>query len=140
MIQRYLVMASAWLEIGVGALFITVPDAPCLLLFGAKPEGVAMPLARWVGVGLLALGIACLPSRAAESHRSTVLGLFVFNAGLAILLAWVGIVTSVHGFLLWPGAILHAAITVAFLPQLLRVRSFGSSASSAVHLSRPIKR
>src|SRR5262252_4742181 len=116
--QRYLVMASAWLEIVVGAIFITVPDAPCELLFGAKPEGIGMPLARWVGVGLLALGIACLPSKAAESRRS-VLGLFVFNAGLAILLAWVGVVTAVHGFLLWPGAILHAAITVALLPQLL---------------------
>jgi len=139
MMQRYLVMASAWLEIVVGAILITVPDAPCLLLFGAKPEGIAMPLARWVGVGLLALGIACLPSKATESHRSAVLGLFVFNAGLAILLAWVG-VTAVHGFLLWPGAILHAAITVALLPQLLRVRAFGSSASSAVHLSHPIKR
>jgi hypothetical protein len=47
------------------------------------------------------------------------MGLFVFNAGLAILLAWVGVVTAVHGFLLWPGAILHAAIAVALLPQLL---------------------
>jgi len=118
--QRYIVMASAWLEIVVGVLFITVTDLPCLLLFGAKPEGIAMPLARWVGVGLLALGIACLPSKAEEPHRSTVLGLFLFNAGLAILLAWVGVATAAHGFLLWPGVILHAAFTVAFLPQLLK--------------------
>src|SRR5215831_18451400 len=116
--QRYVVMASAWLEIIVGLIFILVPYVPCVLVFGAKPEGVGMPLARWVGVGLLALGIAYLPSKAAESHRSAVLGLVVFNAGLAILLAWVGVVTAVHGFLLWPGAILHAAITVALLPQL----------------------
>ena len=112
-------MASAWLEIVVGAILLTVPNAPCLLLFGAKPEGIAMPLARWVGVGLLALGIACLPSKAAGSHRSAVLGLFVFNAGLATLLAWVGVVTAVHGLLLWPGVILHAGITVALLQRLL---------------------
>jgi len=117
--QRYLVMASAWLEIVVGVLFITVPDAPCALVFGAKPEGIGMPLARWVGVGLLAVGIACVPSKTAGSHRSAVLGLFVFNAGLATLLAWVGVATAVHGFLLWPGAILHAAITIALLPRLL---------------------
>ena len=36
MMQRYLVMASAWLEIVVGAILLTVPNAPCLLLFGAK--------------------------------------------------------------------------------------------------------
>ena len=117
--RRYVVMASAWLEIVVGLIFITVPDLPCALVFGAKPEGIGIPLARWVGVGLLALGIACLPPRAAPSHHIAVLGLFVFNAGLAILLAWVGVVTAGHGFLLWPGAILHAAITVALLPQLL---------------------
>src|SRR5215475_9074551 len=111
-------MAAAWLEIVVGAIFIAVPDVPCMLLFGARPEGMGVPLAHWVGVGLLALGIACLPSKPAGSRRS-VLGLLVFNAGLAILLAWVGVVTAVHGLLLWPGAILHAAITVALLPQLL---------------------
>ena len=122
MMRRYLVVASAWLEIVVGIVFVTVPGTPCVLLFGAKPEGLGMPLARWVGVGLLALGIACLPSEAAESHRSAVLGLFVFNAGLAILLASVGVVTAVHGFLLWPGAILHAAITAGLLPLLAGAR------------------
>ena len=125
--QRYVVIASAWLEIVVGLILITVPNAPCLLLFGAKPEGIAMPLARWAGVGLLALGIACLPSKATESHRSAVLGLFVFNAGLAILLAWVGIATAVHGLLLWPGVVLHAGITVALLPQLLASGPSGHS-------------
>src|SRR5215510_12117289 len=113
--RRYVVMASAWLEIVVGLIFITVPDLPCALVFGAKPEGIGIPLARWVGVGLFALGIACLPPKAAPSHRIAVLGLFVFNAGLAILLASVGVVTNGHGFLLWPGVILHAAITVALL-------------------------
>ena len=119
MMQRYVVMVSACLEIVVGVIFITVPDVPSVLLFGAKPEGIGMPLARWVGVGLLALGIAYLPSKAAESPRSAVLGLFVFNAGLAILLACVGVLNAVHGFLLWPGVVLHAAFTVALLPQLL---------------------
>src|SRR5262249_32603850 len=116
MMQRYVLMASAWLEIFVGAIFITVPDVPCGLLFGARPEGIGMPLARWVGVALLALGIACL--NAEESHHCVGLGLFVFNAGLALLLVWVGLATTFHGFLLWPGAALHAAITVALLPQL----------------------
>jgi hypothetical protein len=122
MMQRYVVMVSAWLEIVVGVIFITVPDVPSVLLFGAKPEGIGMLLARWLGVGLLALGIACLPSEAAESDRPAVLGLFVFNAALAILLTWVGVSTAVHGLLLWPGAILHAAITVGLLPLLTSAR------------------
>jgi hypothetical protein len=115
MTQRNVLMASAWLEIFVGAVFILVPNVPSVLLFGASPLGAGMPLARWVGVGLLALGIACL--KAEESPHCVGLALFVFNAGLAVLLAWVG-VTAAHGVLLWPGAILHAAFTVALLPQL----------------------
>ncbi len=119
MTHRYVVMASAWLEIVVGVAFIAIPDVLCVLLFDAKPQGIAMPLARWLGVGLLGLGIACLPPKPRESHRTAVGGLVAFNAGVTILLAWVSVVAPTHGYLLWPVAILHAAIVVALLPQLL---------------------
>jgi hypothetical protein len=121
MFQRSVVMAAASLEIVVGAILVAVPDIPCAVLFAARPEGIAILLARFGGIALLALGIGCLPWRGAGS-RSTVLGLFAFNAGAAILLAWVGIATTFRGFLLWPGAILHALIAVALLPQLLATR------------------
>ena len=116
--QRYVVKAAAWLEIVVGVILATLPDIPCLLVFGAKPESVGRPLAHWVGVALIALGIACLPSKAAVSNHNAVLGLFVFNVGATILFAWVGIVT-IHGSALWPVVILHAVITVALLRQLV---------------------
>ena len=118
MVQRYVVKVAAWLEIVVGVIFVTLPDVPCLLVFGAKPESVGRPLAHWVGVALIALGIACLPTKAAESNHNAVLGLFVFNLGATILFAWVGVVT-IHGFALWPVVILHAVITVALLRQLV---------------------
>ena len=121
-VQRYVVKAAAWLEIVVGVIFVTLPDIPCLLVFGAKPESVGRPLAHWVGVALIALGIACLPSKAAESNRNAVLGLVVFNVGATILFAWVGIVTT-HGFALWPVVILHAVIAVALLWQFLTCSS-----------------
>jgi hypothetical protein len=121
MLQRYVVMAAAWLEIVVGAAFFTVPDIPCQLLFAAKPEGVGIVLARFAGVGLFALGIACLP-KATGSHRSAVFGLFVFNFAVAILFGWVGVVTNFVGVLLWPVVVLHAVIAAALLPQLLTVK------------------
>ena len=119
MTRNYIVKAAAWLEIIVGVVFITAPDLPCTLLFDAKPEGIGGPLARWIGIGLVALGIACVPSKAGELRRSTVLGLFAFNAGIAILLAWVGLSVAIHGFLLWPGVILHSLISIALLWALL---------------------
>jgi len=117
-VQRYVVKVAAWLEIVAGVILVTVPDIACLLVFGAKPESIGRPLAHWVGVALVALGIACLPSKAGESQRSAVLGLFVFNTGTTILFAWVGVVT-IHGFALWPVVILHAVIAVALLRQLV---------------------
>ena len=114
-------MAAAWLEIVVGAILVAVPGIPCAVLFAARPEGVAIPLARFGGIALLALGIGCLPWPGAGS-RSTVMGLFAFNAGAAILLAWVGIATTFRGFLLWPATLLHAFIATALLPQLLATR------------------
>jgi len=117
--QRFVVGASAWLEIIVGALFLTVPDVPCLLLFGVKPDAIGMPLGRFAGIALVALGITCLPSRDAGSRRSVVLDLFAFNVGVAILFAWVGVTSALHGFLLWPAVILHTIIAWALLPHLL---------------------
>ena len=119
MSQRFVVSAAAWLEIIVGALFLTVPDVLCLLLFGARPEATGMILARFVGIALVALGTAGLPSMGAVSRRNVVLALFAFNVGVAILFAWVGIASTLHGFLLWPVVILHTIIAGALLPHLL---------------------
>jgi hypothetical protein len=133
-VQRYVVKAAAWLEIVVGLIFVTLPDIPCTLLFDAKPDGIAGPLARWIGIGLFSLGVACVPWTAAEQLRysgnSAALGLFAFNAGIAILLAWVGISFAVHGFLLWPVVILHSLISVGLLWVLLRPNAFWIIASS----------
>jgi hypothetical protein len=122
MLQRVVVMTAAWLEIVVGVTAITALGLMCRLLFAAEPNGVAIPLGRLAGVALLAVGIACLPSRSAESCRNAVLGLFVYNFGTAALLAWVGIATTFRGALLWPGVLLHVVIAVALLTQLLARR------------------
>jgi len=118
MVQRYTVKVAAYLEIVVGAIFITAPNIPCALLFGADTDNIGTALARWVGVSLFALGVACLPSKAGQSNHSAAFGLFVFNAGVTILFAWVGVVVQVHGVLLWPAVILHAVIAGALLSHL----------------------
>ena len=117
--QRFVVGAAAWLEIIVGAFFLTVPDVLCLLLFGAKPEAIGVPLGRFAGIAIMALGFACLPSRDTGSRRNVVVGLFAFNAGVAILFAYVGFASALHGLLLWPAAILHTIIAAALLPHFL---------------------
>ena len=117
--QSYIVKAAAWLEILAGASFVILPDIACRLLFRATPDSLAWPLARWVGIALLALGIACLPSKTTKLHGRAVLALFLFNAGVAALFLRVGTATVIHGPLLWPAAILHSFISLALLLLVL---------------------
>jgi hypothetical protein len=117
--QKYLVRAAAWLEIVTGIALIASPKAACVLLFAAQLEGVGVPITRYAGIVLLALGVACIPTPAQPSARN-VLGLFVYNAGATILFVWLGAATELHGILLWPAAILHAGLAVTLLSQWVR--------------------
>jgi hypothetical protein len=119
MLQKYIVVGAAWVAIVVGVTFIVAPNFLCILLFATRLDGAGLPIALLAGIALLALGISCLPSVRTAPRRNSVLGLLIYDVGAAILLAWVGVATALHGFLLWPGAILHAALAAALLPQLL---------------------
>jgi hypothetical protein len=134
--QKSVVMAAAWLEIVVGAVFLMVPDFPCRLLFAATPEGVGIVLARFAGVGLFALGISCLPSTVTGPRRSAVFGLFIFNLGVAILFAWVGVATAFRGVALWPVVVLHAVIATALLRQLLTFKMIGLASSGVERVEK----
>lgn len=134
--QRNVVIVSAYLEIIVGAAFAIVPDLPCTLLFAGKPQSIAQPLARWVGVSLFALGMACLPPKQMAPHRRAALGLFIFNTGVAIVLAYFGTTSPVHGFLLWPVVILHAVIAAMLL---VPVFTTGGAWSGTVVMDEAIK-
>jgi len=116
--QKNFVMVAAWLEIGMGASLVAMFDVACGLLFAVTPEGVAIPLARIAGITLIALGISCLPSRAAGPGGSAVVGLLIFNVGTTILLVWVAVATPFRGVLLWPVAVLHGFIAAALSASL----------------------
>jgi hypothetical protein len=118
---KYIVKAAAWLEIAVGVGLIVAPDLASRLLFAVGLEGPGVPVARFAGIGLLALGWTCL-STSEGSPRGAVWGLYVFNAAATILFVWVGLATTLHGVLLWPAAILHAGIAAGLVPGLRRTR------------------
>src|SRR5262245_57909416 len=108
---------AAWVEILVGISFLLVPNAQSQMIFGATPEGIGVTWARFAGVALIGLGIACLPSNFAGT-RQGVRGLLIFNIGATIFFAWVAVATSFGGVLLWPVVILHAVISIALALSL----------------------
>jgi hypothetical protein len=117
--KRFIVTGASWLEIIVGLSILTILNAACRLLFAATPSGVAIVLGRFAGVALLGLGVACLPSKIAGPSRGAVMGLLTFNVGATLFFGWVALATTFRGVLLWPAGLLHAAISIALLPQLL---------------------
>jgi hypothetical protein len=120
MLQKYLILAAAWLEMVTGAGLIIGPAFACLLLFATPLDAAGVAIARFAGIVLLALGTACVATPSKPYPRGAALGLLVYNVGVVLLFVWLGVATTLHGLLLWPVAILHACIAAALLQQTLK--------------------
>ncbi|MGA8036700.1 MAG: hypothetical protein WA823_16605 [Candidatus Acidiferrales bacterium] len=114
------VKIAALLEIVVGAALIAAPNFVSGLLFGSALDGAGVVLGRFAGIALFSLGIGGISGDSAGARNPVALSLLIFNAGAAIFLVWVGVATPFRGVLLWPAAILHAALTCGLLWTRLR--------------------
>lgn len=97
---------AAIAEAATGVALMVVPSLVGRLLFGAELAGVAIPVARVLGIALIALGIACWPGRTA------LCGMLTYSALATGYLAWLGIRGEWVGPLLWPAVLLHAVMTI----------------------------
>ena len=118
--HRTVLAVAAWVEILVGCSFILVPETQSQFVFGVTVEGAGIHFARFSGVALIGLGIACLPSKFSDSNSVAVRSLFLFNIAATIFFALVGVAATSRGVLLWPVVILHAVIAAALAPSLQR--------------------
>ena len=118
--HRTTLMIAALVEIIVGISFVLATNTQSQLVFGEVPNGPGILFARLAGIGLIGLGIACLPSNVAETQRNAVRSLFIFNIAATILFAWIGLATTFRGVVLWPVVILHALLAIALGLSLKR--------------------
>ena len=96
---------AAVIEVATGMALLIVPSLVGRLLFGAEFTGIVTPVARVLGIALLALGVGCWPGSAAFCGMLTYSGLAtLYLLYLAILGEWVGP-------LLWPAVVIHALLT-----------------------------
>jgi hypothetical protein len=110
---RKLLTFAAIVEIGTGFALLIDPSLVVRLLAGANDAGEAMPLARFPGIALLALGLACWPSRqAAGSGGPPFAGMLTYNVLVALFLAYLFLAGHIGGVLLWPGVALHAVVAL----------------------------
>ncbi|HEY5866156.1 MAG TPA: hypothetical protein VI542_11545 [Candidatus Tectomicrobia bacterium] len=100
---------AAILEAATGLALVIQPSLVALLLFGDGLAGAGMALARVAGFALLALAVACWPSREAGSGIArSARAMLTYSLPVTIYLVYLGIVAPLTGMLLWPGAAAHA--------------------------------
>lgn len=97
--RKNVLLFSAVAEVTTGLVLMFDPAIVVRLLFGVETPGVAPLLARCFGVAVLALGLA--PALKA---------LLLYNAFIALYLAYLGSSGQATGPLLWPVVAVHAAI------------------------------
>jgi Ca2+/Na+ antiporter len=104
---------AAIVELGTGLALMFDPALVTILLLGVEVSGAATLLGRCFGVTLLALGVACWPGRQrVDSGSQAFRGMLIYNALIALYLAYLGTVAHLSGVLLWPGVALHVAVAL----------------------------
>ena len=100
-------------EAFTGVALVFAPALVGRLLLGEELTGVAIPVARVLGIALVALGIACWPGLSR-------VGMLVYSLSVALYLAYVGVVDGVAGFFLWPAVALHVILTALLIQASTR--------------------
>ena len=110
---RKILTFAAVVEVGTGLVLMIDPAVVVTLLLGAEVSGAGTLLGRCFGIALLALGLACWPSRQrAESDSPAFRAMLIYNVLIALYLAYLGAVGQLGGLLLWPGVALHAVVAL----------------------------
>src|SRR5271168_3171750 len=107
---------AAVVEVGTGVALMLDPAIAIALLLGTNEAGQGIPLARFLGIALLALGLACWPRGLhAECGSKPFQGMLTYNLLVALFLAYLGTLGHLGGLLLWPGVVLHAGVAMLLI-------------------------
>jgi hypothetical protein len=114
--RKLLLLATALVEAATGLCLLFLPDVPFNILLGLEQASVeAGFVARIAGTALLAIGIASFMARAdafTPAQRGLLTGILVYNAVVAVLLTYAGVVLKMAGVLLWPAFALHTILAI----------------------------
>jgi hypothetical protein len=106
-LKKVLVVAAV-MEAATGLALLIVPSLVGRLLLGEELAGVAIPVARVLGIALIALGIACWPG-------TPLCGMLTYGVAVTLYLSYLGFRGNWVGPLLWPAVAAHAVLTLLLL-------------------------
>ena len=121
---------SAVVEIGTALLLLAAPALVVSWLLGVAADATVQVVSRCFGIALLALATACWPERgSAASAPPAVRAMLIYNALIALLLAYLATVQQMGGPLLWPAVALHAVVGLLLVATWRR--QLGTKATSS---------
>ena len=103
--MKKLLALAAFSEAATGLALLILPSLVGRLLLGEELTGVAVAVARVLGIALIALGVACWPGPA-------LLGMLTYGALITAYLLYLAFGGEWVGPLLWPAVVLHAVLTL----------------------------
>ena len=113
---RKILIFAAVVEVGTGLVLIIDPAIVVTLLLGAEVSSPGTQIARVLGIALLALGLACWPGpQRTQSDSAAFRGMLLYNAGIALYLAYLATVRHMGGLLLWPAVVVHGVVAALLI-------------------------
>ena len=103
--MKNVLLIAALGEAATGLALLIAPSLVGRLLLGAELTGVAIPVARVLGIALIALAVACWPGRTA------LCGMLTYSAAVSLYLGYLGFLGRFGGVLLWPAVVAHLILT-----------------------------
>jgi hypothetical protein len=103
--MKKLLAITGLLEVGTGLALLIVPADVGRLLFGTGLIGAAIPVARVLGIALIALGVA-------SGLGTPLCGMLIYNLLATVYFTHLAIGGEWAGPLMWPAVGLHAVLTI----------------------------
>ena len=104
--KNWVLTVAAVIEAATGLALMITPSLVGRLLFGEEFTGIVIPVARVLGIALIALGVCCWPGSTA------LCGMLTYSALVALYLLFFAIRGEWVGPLLWPVIALHGILSV----------------------------
>jgi hypothetical protein len=114
--MKHLLTLAAVVEAATGIALLVLPSPVGQLLLGSELTGVAIPVARVLGIALIALAVACWPGSTA------LLAMLTYGGAVTLYLGYGGLTGQFGGILLWPAVIAHAILTVLMMRTIISSR------------------
>src|SRR6476646_8994248 len=103
--MKKVLTVAAVVEVATGIALLIAPSLVGRLLFGGELTGIVIPVARVLGIALMALGVCCWPGSTA------LCGMLTYSILATLYLTYLGVIGEWVGPLLWPAVLLHAILT-----------------------------